>query len=103
MFHTRDLCAAVEDEGYPLALVEAVVARLLPEGEDLADGWARVDGEKCVRWSGMVILEARGGAGMATAEFLEEWANALPEVWRGEARLESIKVGEGDADAEGIR
>lgn len=92
-FLVRDLLAAVADEGYPPALLAAVVARLLPEGEDVGDGWARVDRDECVRWTGTVILEACGGGGMGTAEFVEAWRDSLPETWRGEARLEKIKVG----------
>lgn len=47
-----------------------------------------------VLWVGAVMLESQGHSteGIHIPEFLREWQNLLPEVWRGFANLEIIKV-----------
>ena len=40
---------------------------------------------------GRTLLEAKQGENYLTAEFLDAWKDAVPEAWRADAELNTIK------------
>lgn len=89
-FLTADLAKDVAEEGYPTSLVMAVFRFLTADDQDLK--WACLDRTKTVQFVGKTLLEAkREGRDYLTAEFLDAWKDSLPESWRGDAELNTIK------------
>ncbi|KAI9774282.1 MAG: hypothetical protein M1840_004176 [Geoglossum simile] len=92
-FLIEDLWQAMEDDDYPRAFVEAVLARLAAKEHAVRGEWASVDKSKCIAWLGTLILETQQGTKRERliGDFLEEWKDNLPEPWRENATLDSIE------------
>ncbi|KAH0541285.1 hypothetical protein FGG08_004209 [Glutinoglossum americanum] len=92
-FPVEDLWQMIEDDGFPRALVEAVLARLAPEEHITRGEWASIDKSKCIPWLGALILETEQGSNRErfASDFLKEWKDNLPEAWRASASLDFIK------------
>ena len=57
----------------------------------LAD--AMLDREQTVSWVGMRLLESHNGSkSTAISDFMKDWQNQLPEIWREDAALDVLKV-----------
>ena len=91
-FLITKITSMVEEECYPTALLEAVLARVSAPGPDMMDDNIRLDRATCVSWVGAVLLQSFGGE-VAVSEFLEKWRDNLPEAWQ-DATLEDLKVGD---------
>ncbi|OCK78954.1 hypothetical protein K432DRAFT_300870 [Lepidopterella palustris CBS 459.81] len=91
-FLTEDLINAMEDEGYPSSLIAALLQLLAAEEKDTRAAWSCLDPKKCVTWTGKSILEVKqSDPELLTATFLDAWKDCLPEAWRDDAELETIK------------
>lgn len=91
-FSVSAIASMVEELFQPGALVVAVLSRVSAGESVSSDGYARLDRERCVSWIGAVLLESLPGA-MLVTDFVKQWQDQLPEVWREHASLEAIKVG----------
>ena len=97
-FPTTVLAGTVEEDGHPVALLEAVLARLSADDRDMMDGHAQLDSAKCVPWVGAVLLESRTSSrtgGVGVMEFMRIWHDLLPEGWRSQASLVALEVSHG--------
>ena len=90
------IASTVEELHHPVGLVVAVLARVSAGDSVPVDGYVRLDRGKCVSWVGAVLLESLAATILVT-DFVKEWQDKLPEVWREYASLEAIKVGFEDA------
>lgn len=56
-----------------------------------------IDRDQCVSWVGGVILEAQEPFNTdfleSESEFIINWRDQLPEIWRENAKLSALKVG----------
>ncbi len=87
-----DLWEVLEADGYPRALVEAVLRKVgTTEVVDMS-GRISPDMTKSVRWVGATMLESLGQEITPISSFQEAWKNDLPEEWRAAATLDIIKV-----------
>ena len=89
------VAAAAED--WPLQILEVVIEHLRKEpcGTTDANEIIELDRQKCVHWTGMIILQAAAletNSTLETLEFLSQWRNSLLEAWRDDVQLEAIKV-----------
>ncbi|KAI9842191.1 MAG: hypothetical protein M1837_007404 [Sclerophora amabilis] len=91
-FHDHHLRISIEEAGHPHGLHEALLAKLAPNS-DMDIGECRtLDRGKCVAWVGAIILESYLRLrDMRVDDFLERWANHLPEEWREDVSLEVVK------------
>ncbi len=90
-FPIASITNTADEDGFPLALIEAIVARISTGDRNLGDGFARLDCHKTVFWVGSRFLESLEGE-VSMTRFVEQWQGKLPEEWRGEAILEMLKV-----------
>ncbi|MCJ1465876.1 hypothetical protein MMC07_004495 [Pseudocyphellaria aurata] len=91
-FLIPDIADVVEEDGFPRALFDAVIERNRMDGEVLMTDWVILAKDKCVSWIGGLLLELQSSPdGVAESEFLAEWKNQLPELWRNHALLRSLK------------
>lgn len=53
-----------------------------------------IDRDQCVSWVGCVILEAQEPSyiDILESEFIINWQDQLPEIWRENAKLSALKV-----------
>lgn len=90
-FSTNDIPSYAVDltEDWPSDLVAAVFASIsLP----IADTILAVDRERCVRFVGSSLLQARSeGRPTETAAFLKAWKDLMPEAWRNGCQLSVLK------------
>ena len=91
-FSEITIASMVEEEGFPAALLEAVLARVSANNHKMTDGHARLDRAKCISWVGAVLLQSLGGE-IAMSKFLTKWLDNLPEAWR-DATLKDLRVGD---------
>ena len=106
-----DLAGLVEEDGFPAALLQAVIDRLHIEKAIPMEGCkiCRVSSinstsaydesgmtisvDKCVPWVGVTLLASESPPeGIATAVFLQKWQSLLPEAWRHNAALDHLNV-----------
>ena len=78
-------------DGFPVPLMEAILARVSNIDRESMDQYATVDRSRCVFWVGSIFLDSMGGE-IAVSKFLEQWRDKLPEAWRGDATLAALKV-----------
>jgi sister chromatid cohesion protein DCC1 len=90
-FLTDDITRAVVEEGHPSGLVDAILRHLAKEGQQLDGPWSCLDRVKTVAFAGKTSLGAKQGNEFLVAEFLEMWADRLPEAWRKDAQLHAIE------------
>lgn len=92
-FPVLDLADMVEEDGFPHALLGAVIEKNRLHGGDLTTDWAILAKDKCVGWVGGLLLEAQPtrSQGVAESEFLGDWKNQLPEEWRKHVDLSVLK------------
>ncbi|KAF2083929.1 hypothetical protein K490DRAFT_50404 [Saccharata proteae CBS 121410] len=94
-FQMQDLLRMMEeDETCCAPLVQATLRLLSLDEEAGADvwEWATVNRSKSIMWVGCMLLRVRSSAGpLMTATFLDEWKDALPEAWRDDVDLVTIK------------
>ncbi|KAF2102948.1 hypothetical protein NA57DRAFT_71932 [Rhizodiscina lignyota] len=79
-----------EDEGWPLALVDAVVGHL---GSAPVEGGVLVEKEKLLAFIGGLVLETETvvSKNMDEKTLVEKWKENVPDKWRGDVSLELIK------------
>ncbi|KAF2188360.1 hypothetical protein K469DRAFT_567272 [Zopfia rhizophila CBS 207.26] len=91
-FLTEEILKAMDEEGYPSELITAIFRRLAADEQDTNGPWSCLDRTKTVHFVGITLLEAREGeANYLTAEFLNAWKDCVPESWRTDAELSTIK------------
>ena len=90
-FLIRDLLGAMDEEAYPVSLISAILRHLGTADQVEGEAWSCLDSRKTVIFVGRTLLEAKLGDEYLTAAFLDDWKNALPEAWREEAELDTIK------------
>jgi sister chromatid cohesion protein DCC1 len=90
-FMTDDISRAAAEEGHPLALIEAVLARLSTDDTDRSGPWSCLDQTKTVAFIGRTLLEAKRGTDFLIADFTDTWEDRLPETWRKDAQLNAIE------------
>ncbi|KAL9607741.1 MAG: hypothetical protein Q9167_007371 [Letrouitia subvulpina] len=88
-FPLSALAPVVEEDGHPLEVLEALLARVCKSKRET---YIEVDKHICVCFVGTIMLESQAKAGVQldTAEFLHHWKDQLPEAWRKEALLEAL-------------
>ncbi|KAF2649225.1 sister chromatid cohesion protein-like protein Dcc1 [Lophiostoma macrostomum CBS 122681] len=91
-FLADDMTKVADEEGYPVALVQALLKRRLStDNQDINGPWACLDRPRTVQFVGQMLLEARRESDdYLTAGFLDTWKDGLPEAWRGDAVLKVI-------------
>ena len=89
-FLTADITKAVAEEGHPPGLVEAVLAFLSAEGQDVDGPWSCLDRAKTVAFTGKTVLQSQQGSAFLIADFTDAWEDLLPEAWRKDAQLSAI-------------
>ena len=90
-FPTAAITNLADEDGFPLELIEAILARVSAGNQKPMGGHAMVDRAKCVFWVGSICLDSLGSE-VLVSKFLEQWRDKLPEKWRGEASLDKLKV-----------
>ncbi|KAL8745858.1 MAG: hypothetical protein Q9190_002057 [Brigantiaea leucoxantha] len=92
------LAQTVEEDGFPIPLLQALLARVkkpleLLESKCLKISAVAIDKDVCLRFVGAIILESQAGTGeeLGVVGFLQTWKDQLPEKWRKDAKLEVIK------------
>ncbi|KAL8707583.1 MAG: hypothetical protein Q9220_007424 [cf. Caloplaca sp. 1 TL-2023] len=80
---------AVEEDDIPTPVFNAVISRLQVNQGNKTPLSVLIDPLKCVQWTGVILLEYRTNAahGLAVEDFIREWKDHLPEVWRRRATL----------------
>lgn len=78
-------------EDWPIELLSGVFSSV---SSKTAGGNLAIDEDKCVRFVGLSLLEARsGGRAVDLTSFLQAWKDAVPEAWRKKCEL-SVMQGE---------
>ncbi|KAI1932045.1 hypothetical protein LOZ65_000859 [Ophidiomyces ophidiicola] len=108
-FLVKDLWMSASDDpneeavaGFPKRFIEAIVRRVM---EDSPPGirnqvfsdlqWASLEKETTIAWVGSVYLEAFAPStqfAISHTEFVEIWKDLVPERWRNEISIDSIKA-----------
>ncbi|CAD6580795.1 MAG: hypothetical protein ASARMPREDX12_000268 [Alectoria sarmentosa] len=97
-FDFKSLVEMVGHDGFPEALIIAVVIRLASNTDYLKDDYVSLDRDKTVQWVGIICLQKAGESGQASTEgiaqsdFLAQWHDLLPEGWRKHASMDLLKV-----------
>ncbi|KAF2200086.1 sister chromatid cohesion protein-like protein Dcc1 [Delitschia confertaspora ATCC 74209] len=89
-FLTDEILTSIESEGFPSSLVSALFQRLGDE-KDSKGPWSCLNRQRTVQFVGQTLLEQKTGDHYLVAQFLDLWRDSLPEAWREEAELETIK------------
>jgi sister chromatid cohesion protein DCC1 len=90
-FLTDDITRAVAEEGHPLGLVEAILRHLAEDGKEPDGPWSCLGRTKTLVFTGRIILESRQGSDFLIADFIDTWADKLPEAWGRDAQLSVIE------------
>ena len=91
-FRVTDLVELVEEDGYPVSLLEAVMKRL-NDGLTSTKQDITLAQEQCTCWVGNALLEVLSQRGaVLVIDFLYQWRSQLPEVWMSSATLDAIDV-----------
>ncbi|KAI9826100.1 MAG: hypothetical protein M1832_000549 [Thelocarpon impressellum] len=92
-----DLWKLLSGDGhaYPQPLFDAVLLRLRPTADASDDEWTRIDRAQTVPWIGSLILEShqQSRQDLGLSAFLRDWADTLPEAWRGGATSLDLLAG----------
>ncbi|KAF2492068.1 sister chromatid cohesion protein-like protein Dcc1 [Lophium mytilinum] len=91
-FLTEDLLKAIDDEGYPVDLFHALLLRLAADDHVGDATWTSMDRQITVPFVGRTLLASEpSNQDLHTAIFIESWKDNLPELWRDDAKLDTIK------------
>ena len=108
-FRTEDLLQGTGDQAVPKEVLLAVLQRVGSSDEGHTDGCLlglafskmpdakhvigmRVDRDKCIEWTGAMLLECLD-APVTTTDFIKQWQAVLPEAWEALGTLATLQVG----------
>ncbi|OAL04179.1 hypothetical protein IQ06DRAFT_115397 [Phaeosphaeriaceae sp. SRC1lsM3a] len=89
-FLIDDITRAAAEEGYPPALITAILKHLAQEDQQCDGSWSCLDRSRTVAFVGQALLEARQGSHFPVDVFTDTWRDKLPETWRGDVQLSAI-------------
>jgi sister chromatid cohesion protein DCC1 len=90
-FLTDDITRAVAEEGHPPGLVEAILRHLAKDGQEPDGPWSCLGRTKTLAFTGRILLESKQGSNFLIADFIDTWADKLPEAWGKDAQLSAIE------------
>jgi sister chromatid cohesion protein DCC1 len=90
-FLTDDITRAVAEEGHPPGLVEAILRHLAKDGQEPDGPWSCLGRTETLAFTGRIILETKQESDFLILDFIDTWADKLPEAWGKDAQLSAIE------------
>ena len=106
-FQVDTVKVLVEEDGYLGSLLEAIFTQVASKMDDITSGHMHhdhnqsnanaikvvlIDREKCIEWLGSILVELASQVPLRLLNFIEEWRNMVPEVWREHVDLTKLRV-----------